>query len=74
MTNLLQQKFIELSCGICGKKFACSHDMQDTFQGQKLKVPHCFKCGWDEEKCKDKHGYMCESCQKIGGGAFKNRP
>lgn len=54
-----------LKCDLCGDIFNCEHNMVNEAFGQKLKVPHCKKCFFDDGKCSDNHGYQCEKCQKI---------
>jgi len=54
-----------LKCGICGDLFQCNHKMVNEAYSQKLKVPHCLFCFFDDGKCEDKHGYQCPKCQQL---------
>lgn len=54
-----------LICDICQDIFNCDHEMNATFEGRPLKVPHCENCGWDNHQCKDKHGFLCSGCMDV---------
>ena len=54
----------KLACGLCGSNFWCAHEWVDEAYGQKLSIPHCKHCFYDEGKCPDKHGYQCPNCEK----------
>lgn len=64
----------KLECGLCGQAFACVHKMVDSLDGQKLNIPHCIHCYFDNFLCPDKHGYQCADCEKNVFPMFNPKP